>query len=146
MDELKHGGSRGSEDELIHWCHGAPGVVWCIARAYLYWNEQSYLESCKRCSDLVWSKGLLRKGPSICHGVAGNGYVHLLLYRLTNDEKYLYRALKFAEFLETKEFKSEARQPDNPLSLYEGLAGTVCFLIDLINPNEAEFPFFDIFN
>lgn len=98
------------------------------------------------CSDKVWNSGLLTKGPGICHGVAGNGYVHLLLYRLTNEDKYLYRALKFAEFLEDQEFKRTARKPDNPFSLYEGLAGTVCFLIDLLNPKQAEFPFFDIFD
>ena len=31
------------------------------------------------------------------------------------------------------------------LSLYEGTAGTACFLADVLNPEDAEFPFFDIF-
>ena len=31
------------------------------------------------------------------------------------------------------------------LSLYEGTAGTACFLADVLNPDEAEFPFFDVF-
>ena len=31
------------------------------------------------------------------------------------------------------------------ISLYEGTAGTVCFLADVLNPDDAEFPFFDIF-
>jgi hypothetical protein len=53
----------------------------------------------------IWEKGLLKKGPGICHGVAGGGYAHLLLYRLTNDKKYLYRAKKFAQFLHTDKFK-----------------------------------------
>ena len=38
-----------------------------------------------------------------------------------------------------------ARAPDSPYSLYEGLAGTVCYLADLLEPTEAEFPFFDVF-
>ena len=32
------------------------------------------------------------------------------------------------------------------LSLYEGLAGTACFLADVLNPDDAEFPFFDVFS
>jgi lantibiotic modifying enzyme len=144
MDEI--GFKINDADELIHWCHGASGVVWVCAKAYLVWREEKYLDACRKCSELVWAKGLIKKGPGICHGIAGNGYVHLLLYRLTNEQKYLYRAWKFAEFLENKEFKMNSRRPDNPFSLYEGLAGAVCYLVDLLNPNQAEFPFFDIFD
>ena len=86
----------------------------------------------------------MRKGPGICHGIAGNGYAQLMLYRLTKDNKYLYRASKFAEFLLTETFK-EARTPDRPYSLFEGLGGTVCFILDLLDPNNSEFPLFPIF-
>lgn len=81
----------------------------------------------------------------ICHGIAGNGYVFLLLYRLTGDTKHLNRAIKFGEFIFTNEFKQGSRTPDSPYSLYEGLAGTICYLIDLIQPEKAHFPFLDIF-
>ncbi|GAB0090335.1 LanC-like protein 3 homolog [Sergentomyia squamirostris] len=96
-------------------------------------------------AELVWKKGLLRKGPSICHGVAGNGYVFLLLYQLTKDSVYLYRASKFAEFLSDRNFRRDARTPDRPFSLYEGLAGTVCFLADLLEPEKAPFPFMEVY-
>ncbi|GAB0096281.1 LanC-like protein 3 homolog [Sergentomyia squamirostris] len=96
-------------------------------------------------SELVWKKGLLRKGPSIFHGVAGNGYVFLLLYQLTKDSVYLYRASKFAEFLSDRNFRREARTPDRPFSLYEGLAGTVCFLADLLEPEKESFPFMEVY-
>lgn len=46
------------------------------------------------CSDVIWQRGLLRKGYGICHGTSGNGYSFLSLYRLTQDKKYLYRACK----------------------------------------------------
>ncbi len=81
----------------------------------------------------------------ICHGVAGNAYVFLLLYRLTKNEKYIFRAKVFAEFMITPEFKRQARRPDSPYSLYEGLAGALCFLLDLLNPDQAAFPFMDVF-
>lgn len=133
------------DQELVHWCHGAPGIVYTMAKAYLRWNEDKYLQSCIRAGEVVWERGLLKKGPGICHGVAGNGYVFLLLYRLTRDEKYLQRATVFAEFMTTSEFRKEAHTPDSPYSLYEGLSGTLCFLADLHCPDQAAFPFMDVF-
>ena len=86
------------------------------------------------------------KGPGICHGIAGNGYVFLLLFRLTQDPKHLYRASKFAEFLTNDTFLKVDRTPDCPFSLYEGIAGTVCFLVDLLQPHKSSFPFMDVFD
>lgn len=60
-------------------------------------------------------------------------------------QKYLYRALKFAEFLDDDKFESEARRPDCPYSLFEGDAGMLCFLGNLLScPEKTSFPFFDI--
>ncbi|CAG5126354.1 unnamed protein product [Candidula unifasciata] len=143
MDEVNS--PRSDSDELVHWCHGAPGVVYLFAKAYRVWGDERYLQACIQFSELTWKRGLLTKGPGICHGVAGNGYVFLLLYRLTGNKKYLHRANQFANFILTQEFQTGARTPDNPYSLYEGLAGTVCFLMDLLQPEKAAFPFFDVF-
>jgi len=145
MDEVVGGYSRRESDELIHWCHGAPGTVYLMARAYVIWKDEKYLESVAKSGECVWQKGLLKKGPGLCHGVSGSGYVFLLLYRLTKDLKYLNRAKQFAEFMFSDKFK-EARSPDAPYSLYEGLAGTACYLVDLMQPDRAAFPFFDIFD
>ena len=46
MDELAPG-SRPLEDDLVHWCHGAPGTVYLLARAYLVWGDQKYLLALK---------------------------------------------------------------------------------------------------
>lgn len=132
------------DSNLVHWCHGAAGVIYLMAKAYRLFGDKKYLESCLKSGDLIWERGLLHKGQGICHGVAGSGYSHLLLYRLTGDSKHLYRAIKFAEFLASKEFTDKARTPDRPYSLYEGLSGTVCFLIDLLEPESAEFPFMNV--
>lgn len=142
MDEV--GQPRPDGQELVHWCHGAPGVIYMFVRAYKVWGDDKYLQACLRCGELVWRKGLLKKGPGICHGIAGSGYVFLTLYRLTNDKKHLYRASMFANFMFTEEFKHGARVPDTPYSLYEGWAGTVCFLADLLQPEKAEFPFSNV--
>lgn len=116
-----------------------------LIKAYLVFKEDRYLNASIRAGDVVWRKGLLKKGPGICHGVAGNAYVFLLLFRLTQNPLQLYRANKFAEFLTHPVFIQQARIPDCPFSLYEGLAGTVCFLIDLLHPENASFPFMNVF-
>ena len=43
---------------------------------------------------MIWNRGLLKKGYGICHGTAGNGYAFLAMYRLTQEQKYLYQAYK----------------------------------------------------
>ena len=62
---------RDDHNELVHWCHGAPGVLYLLVKAYLVLKDERYLQAALRCGDLTWRKGLLRKGPGICHGVAG---------------------------------------------------------------------------
>ncbi|CAG5865727.1 unnamed protein product [Menidia menidia] len=175
------------ENELVHWCHGAPGtpsalsgtlppapaplhlsvtvlsrstcagVAYLFAKAYLINKKPQYLDTCIRSGELVWQKGLLKKGPGICHGVAGSAYVFLLLYRLTGNSKYIYRAqrqeifseislpCRFAEFIFTEEFKTGSHSVTSVCSLFEGLSGTVCFLVDLLQPDQSEFPLFSVF-
>ena len=110
---------RPEEEELVHWCHGAPGTVYLLARAFLVWRDEKYMAALRsvsacehhkssydlilrKAADLCWERGLLRKGPGICHGVAGSGYVFLLLYRLTGDKQQLARAHCCAQFLFTE--------------------------------------------
>lgn len=65
------GETRDDWNELVHWCHGAPGTAYVFAKAYTIWKEEKYLQAVLRCGELIWRKGLLRKGPGICHGIAG---------------------------------------------------------------------------
>ncbi|SPP80726.1 lanC-like protein 3 homolog [Drosophila guanche] len=144
MEDLCTG--RDPDRRLLHWCHGAPGAVYLLAKAYLIFKDETYLTAIRQAADLVWVRGVLRKGPGICHGVASGGYVFLLLFRLTNEMLYHYRALKFMEVLTDADYQEQARMPDRPHSLFEGVAGTVCFLVDLLNPEQASFPFMDVFH
>ena len=146
MDEVpSHSGrSRVPEHELVHWCHGAPGTIYLFARAFTVFREEKYLQAALQSGNAIWERGLLKKGPGICHGVAGNAYAFLLLYRLTKDPTHVFRAKKFAEFMQSEEFRKGSRTPDCPYSLYEGIAGTACFLIDLLDPDKASFPFFEV--
>merc|ERR1712224_1065043 len=93
-------------------------------------GEPRWLQVAVEAGETVWRYGLLKKGPGICHGMAGNGYALLALYRATGDTRWLCRAQHFAATMFRPEVERECRTPDHPFSLFEGLAGTACFLMD----------------
>lgn len=69
-------------------------------------------------------------------------------FHITHDNKHLRRAHRFAEFMQSTEFKDNSRLPDSPNSLFEGYAGTACFLADIASPADGcvgIFPFMDMF-
>lgn len=136
--------SIGSQtDRLVHWCHGAPGVVHMLIKAYQVYKDESYLNSALACGDVIWKRGLLKKGFGLCHGIAGNAYAFIHLYQLTRDPKHLYRAGKFAQYY-FEHNDSITWRADSPASLFEGYAGLAYFLSDLLNPSEAKFPAFQL--
>ncbi|XP_071403562.1 LOW QUALITY PROTEIN: lanC-like protein 2, partial [Centroberyx affinis] len=130
-------------DRLVHWCHGAPGVIHMLLMAHKVFKEEKYLKEAAECGEVIWQRGLLRKGYGICHGTAGNGYAFLSLYQLTQDKKYLYRACKFAEWC--LDYGTHGcRIPDRPYSLFEGMAGAIHYLSELANPEASRFPAFEL--
>eukprot|EP00731_Ephydatia_muelleri_P022805 Em0015g388a len=158
-------------DKLVHWCHGAAGVVHMFAHAYRVFGDRKYLDAAVDCGEVVWDRGLLRKGYGLCHGVAGNAHTFLQLFRLTTRPEYLNRTVKvckcvwqmcegveiggmqqqelscstqFAEWcLSSSERK--CRIPDHPYSLFEGLAGTTLFYIDMVHhPSNTFYPAFEL--
>lgn len=42
------------EEDLVHWCHGAPGVVYMYIRAYRHWQDDKYLQAALKYR-LAWS-------------------------------------------------------------------------------------------
>lgn len=137
--------SLGSDsDRLIQWCHGAPGFTHLFCKAYEVFQDEKYLNLALECGEVVWEKGLLRKGYSICHGISGNAYTFLELFQTTKDDKHLYRAIKFAEWCMESNAAHEEHRPDNPISLFEGIIGRLYFLQDMKNPMEAKFPAYDL--
>ncbi|XP_041119594.1 glutathione S-transferase LANCL1-like [Polyodon spathula] len=132
-----------TQDLLVHWCHGAPGVVYMLIQAYKMFGVDQYLSDAVQCGEVIWQRGLLKKGYGLCHGAGGNAYGFLALYKLTQDAKYLYRACKFAEWC-LDYGKHGCRTPDTPFSLFEGMAGTIYFLADLLQPMKSKFPAFEL--
>lgn len=130
-------------DLLVHWCHGSPGVVFMLLQAYKTFGVAQYLSDALQCGEVVWRYGLLKKGYGLCHGAAGNAYTFLALYRQTQEAKHLYRACMFADWC-MNYGKHGCRTPDTPFSLFEGMAGTIYFLADLLQPMKARFPAFEV--
>jgi hypothetical protein len=75
------------------WCHGAPGIVCALAGAPAHRSLDPLLLAA---GELTWEAGPMRKGPSLCHGTAGNGWAFLKLLKRTRDRKWLDRARRFA--------------------------------------------------
>lgn len=154
-------------DKLVHWCHGGTGYVLLLVKAYEVFNKDFYLTRAKYIArNVIWQRGLLRKGVGLCHGISGNAYSFLAVYngmRLYNIRSgkpqlelglasicdrdddpitWLEMAKKFASIALFRLSELEHR-PDRPYSLYEGIAGLCSLLIDLHTPQDATFPFFE---
>ena len=139
--------NKDPKDRLVQFCHGAPGIVllFCLAHEVFGDANPEYLPVAEDAAETVWRFGLLKKGPGLCHGVAGNGYTLLAMYRVTKNAKYLDRARRFAEFSVSMVTDHSLRheltaKPDYPLSLFEGKAGHACYIMDVLDPEHAYFP------
>ena len=119
-----------NSDRLVQWCHGAPGVVSLLLE---------FMESCSLQKELedslnvIWKRGLLQKGCSVCHGIAGNAYPFLAAFKATGNLEYLNRAIAFANVVMNVGYENCCAKADHPFSLFEGLSGTVMFLVDLLS-------------
>jgi hypothetical protein len=118
------------------------------------YRSAEWEEAIRLGSERVWEEGLLSKGGGLCHGIAGNAWPWLLLHeRFMGEENFKPTPLSEAENVSASQHKklsadyflsralafllvardtppfatdSPYRMPDNPLSLFEGLAGTIC--------------------
>ena len=142
------------KDVHVHWCHGSPGLPAMIVAAIEADGDSAdgaLRAAALRAGEDVWRRGVLLKGNGLCHGLAGNGYAFLSLYRLTGEQVHLDRARAFASLLEDARVQGQMAQhedpqrrvlgqPDSPGSLMEGSVGVLCFLLDLAAPEAAAFP------
>lgn len=140
--------SEGSEsDRLVHWCHGAPGVTLTLVKAAEVFGDREFLQAAEDAGEVVWKRGLLKR-VGICHGISGNTYVFLSLYRLTGNKEYLYRAKGFSCFLldRAQELIGQGKMHggDRPYSLFEGLGGMTYTFVDMIDPQVARFPGYEL--
>ncbi|KAL0301531.1 UNVERIFIED_CONTAM: LanC-like protein GCL2 [Sesamum radiatum] len=134
-------------DVLVQWCHGAPGIALTLIKAAEVFGDKEFLEAAMDAAEVVWNRGLLKR-VGICHGISGNAYVFLSLYRLTGIVEYLYRAKAFACFLLDRAHMlmstGDLHGGDNPLPcLKEGL-GMAHLFLDMVQPKNARFPAYEL--
>jgi hypothetical protein len=123
----------GPDGEIrLQWCAGAPGIV-IGAAGYL--DEDLLLAG----AELVWRAGPHGddKGPSICHGTAGNGYALLKAFERTGDERWLDCARRFA----VHALEQVARMPRRH-ALFTGGMGVALYAADCID-GRARYPIMD---
>ncbi|XP_022748890.1 lanC-like protein GCL2 isoform X2 [Durio zibethinus] len=134
-------------DVLVHWCHGAPGIALTYVKAAEVFVDDEFLEAAVDAAEVVWNLGLLKR-VGICHGISGNAYVFLSLYRKTGKLEFLYRAKAFACFLLDRAHKliskGEMHGGDRPYSLFEGIGGMAYLFLDMIEPLGSRFPAYEL--
>jgi lantibiotic modifying enzyme len=121
----------------VQWCAGAPGIV---VAAHDYLDEELVLAG----AELVWRAGppALDKGPSICHGTAGNGYAFLKAFERTGDERWLDRARRFAMHALEQVERQRAERGRGRYSLWTGDVGAALYAADCLDARGA-YPIFE---
>jgi lantibiotic modifying enzyme len=113
----------------LQWCAGAPGIVHSAGD---YLDDELLLAG----AELTWHAGAhgAEKGPSICHGTAGNGYAFLKAFKRTGDEKWLDRARRFAMHA-----LAQTQRRDPRYSLWTGDLGVAIYATDCLAAT-SEYP------
>jgi hypothetical protein len=121
------------EQKRMQWCHGAAGVITSLAA--LDRADEIVEDLLLRGANGVWQAGPLRKGPTLCHGTAGNGFALLQIGRRTGDEVWLERSQRFAmhAIQQVYEWRAEFGMPS--ASLWTGDLGVAAF-VDAVIRND----------
>jgi lantibiotic modifying enzyme len=122
------------------WCHGAPGVVASMTAL----PRDDELDSLLLAGgELTWMAGPLRKGATLCHGTAGNGFALLKLFTRTGDESWLERARRFAMHSAAQVAAARRHYGRGRYSLWTGDLGTAVYLHRCV-AGTSELPAIDV--
>lgn len=147
-------GPQDDDVELMHWCHGPPGLIPLMSKAATLFETPVFSQAVRHLAARVIADGALRKGGGLCHGVCGNGYALLSAFKATQDAQYLHYAGCFLHVLELPDYHRAVASyedperyvqgtPDRPTSLMEGSAGVICFALDMLFPMFSHLPGFE---
>lgn len=137
--------SLGSDsDKLVHWCHGGPGLMMVLDQAgRAVGGPPDWRAAADEAAADVWRRGLLSKGIGLCHGISGNAYALLFHANATGDDLWRRRAEQFGLFT-AAHWQELYDVPDAAASLYQGLSGAICLWLDLLHPEDAAMPGFQL--
>jgi hypothetical protein len=114
------------EDIRVQWCHGAAGIVAALGDVM---DEELALAG----GELTWRAGPIAKGPTLCHGTAGNAYAFLVLHSRTGDGLWLDRARAFAMHAIGQVERERAELGRGRYALLSGDLGVALFLRHLLD-------------
>ena len=123
---------------LMQWCHGAPGTLASLSAIPKDFDprfEQLFLAG----AELTWRAGPVAKGPNLCHGTAGNGYLLMKAWTRTGDDRWLHRARSFAMYSIAQYQAQRRRYGCGWYTLWTGDIGTAIYLWHCI-AGQADFP------
>ena len=125
---------RNEERYMNSWCNGAPGLLHLWALAYELSGRELFLETARATGEYCINLPEYSYGH-ICCGAAGVSYGLLSLNRIDSGRSWLRHAARFAEMAMAGRLIPQYR-----LSLYTGLAGVVCLMLDMENIKGAGQP------
>jgi len=125
-----------NERFMDSWCHGTPGQLQLWALAYRLYRDRFFLEMARKAGEYLINIGEYPMGH-VCCGAAGISYSLLALNNMEPDGPWLENAARFAENADKAKLIAGYR-----LGLYTGLAGVVCLMLDMMEPEEARQPGF----
>jgi hypothetical protein len=126
-------------------CHGAPGLVSCLAGLPLSVpNADAWSELLRQAGELTWFAGPLNKGVAFCHGTAGSADAFLKLFRRTGDSLWLDRERAFAMHGIVQVERERVIHGQGRHTLWTGDLGMACVLWDCIT-GQPGFPTLDVF-
>lgn len=126
---------------LVQYCHGSPGMICTLAgtRRSAPWDELL-----RGAGELTWQAGPLSKGPSLCHGTAGNAVALLKLWCRFGEPLWLDRARRLAMHAAEQVELARARHGQGRHSLWTGDLGVAVVLWNCI-AGDDRFPTLDHF-
>ncbi len=130
-----------SSQNRLQWCHGAAGIITSLSS--LDRADGVVEDLLRRGGTCVWDAGPLRKGPTLCHGTAGNGFALLQSARRTGDEVWLTRAERFGAHAieQVRAWRVEFGMPS--ASLWTGDMGVAVY-VDAVLRNDPRILSLDV--
>ena len=125
---------RNEKKYMNSWCNGAPGLIHLWSLAYRLYEDPLFLETARESAEYSIHQRDHAMGH-ICCGAAGVSYALLSLNRIDPDGEWLSHTSHYFDLAVNGLMDKHSR-----LSLYRGLAGIVCLILDMENPEEAMQP------
>lgn len=137
--------SQPTQDRLLQFCHGSPGVVPCLRHVSALFPSLSkrITTAISSAESDILSRGWLTKEPCLCHGATGNA-----MALSSEDSRMVLLTGTMEDDIERLQQDGDVGTSDSPEGLYTGVAGrawvwAVCSMYEKDRAGEGTFLGFD---